>query len=446
MINSNYYSSRGFFLKVVLIFVLYLVLGIPSLRLSFLVEQRQNRNQDVQNEIAQSWGDPQMITGPILRIPYTTKRADSDGKELIQNHNIFITPKDVKLDVMQNAETRKRGIYEALLYQSNIKIKAEYDLTNVKGLDKVDSGQRWKDAQIFVGISDPKSVLLNMAKVDGEDIHFERGVPYTGLGKLAGMHANIPFFEQGDGTFSFELDFNLKGSQELSINPIAKNTEWVLKSDWHSPSFIGSILPESHDVRDDGFDSQWQLTEFNRSVPSSWTNGSYQINNQQFVGVRLLNPVNPYSKTQRSINYSMLIIALTFLFYFLNEIINKKKFHPVQYGLIGLALCLFYLILLSFSEHLGFDIAYFISGTMIISLISWYSWMALRNKKLTMLIFGELLLLYLYIFTLLQLEDMALLVGSIGLFVILALVMYLTRNINWYQKTELSSSKPSDND
>jgi inner membrane protein len=239
--------------------------------------------------------------------------------------------------------------------------------------------------------------------------------------------------------YNFNFDLKLQGSQFLGFAPLGRETDVQLASDWQDPSFSGSFLPESRNVTKDGFSAKWQVLELNRNYPQSWIG---DLNNdeiqQSSFGVDLLLPTNDYTKSIRSVKYALLAISLTFLTFFLVEIFNKNKVHPFQYILIGLALTLFYTLLISISEHSNFDIAYLVSSLVIISIIGLYSRAILHSAKQSIMLVVILTLTYTFVYITLQLQDYALLIGSIGLTSILAFTMYITRNINWY---ELSSVK-----
>jgi inner membrane protein len=229
--------------------------------------------------------------------------------------------------------------------------------------------------------------------------------------------------------FSFSID--VRGSEQVYFSPLGKTTSVSLSSTWPNPSFIGEFLPESREVNKTGFNAQWKVLHLNRSFPQAWVNSQQQLQSSNF-GVELLLPVDHYSNTLRSIKYAVLFVFLTFLVFFFIELFNKKQLHPIQYLLVGSALILFYLLLLSISEYLSFGLAYLISSLGICGLITGYTHGSLADKKITATVASFLVVLYGLLYILLQLQDYALLVGSLGLFLILAIVMYLTRKFNWY--------------
>ena len=232
----------------------------------------------------------------------------------------------------------------------------------------------------------------------------------------------------------FQFNLNLQGSRNLSFVPVGSTTDIRVVSSWSSPSFNGNFLPDEREVSDRGFTAHWRILKLNRNFPQSWTDDAYaqEIGAAAF-GVDLMLPLDDYQKSMRSAKYAVLTIALTFLIFFLVEVLTGRRIHPFQYILVGLALCLFYVLLISISEHTHFNFAYFISTAAIVSLISLYSTSVFRVGKYTVVLLGMLIGLYGFLFVTLQLADYALLMGSLGLLAILAATMYFTRNIDWYR-------------
>ena len=231
--------------------------------------------------------------------------------------------------------------------------------------------------------------------------------------------------------YRFSFDVELKGSQQLYFTPVGKETDVVLNSDWQTPKFDGAFLPDQHKTDKAGFKAHWNILNLNRNYPQSWTGSSYKLRDSSF-GVDLKLPVDNYQKSHRSIHYAILFIGLTFLVFFFIEIFQASGIHPIQYILVGIALVVFYTLLLSISEHIRFNYAFILSALATVALISMYVRAILGSLKMSLFIAGLLSMLYLFIFVIIQLEDLALLIGSIGVFVILGLVMYFSRKIDWY--------------
>ena len=224
---------------------------------------------------------------------------------------------------------------------------------------------------------------------------------------------------------------HLNGSERLNFEPIGSQTEVNMQSSWKDPKFSGNFITTTNEINETGFKASWKILSLNRNYPQQWADTSYAIGGSDF-GVDLFMPVDEYVKTSRSVQYAIMFIFLTFLVFLFTELMQKRRIHPIQYLMVGSALCLFYLLELSLSEHLPFNTAYIIAAAAIIILISGYTWLITKQTRITMILGSLLVALYGFLYTLLIQEDYALLVGSIGLFIILAAIMYISRNIRWY--------------
>ena len=235
----------------------------------------------------------------------------------------------------------------------------------------------------------------------------------------------------------YEMKIKLKGSQSINFSPLGKTTKVNLKANWGTPSFTGNYLPDNRNVTENDFSAQWQVLNLNRNysqVIVDYRNTSARDIDDSNFGVNLKVPVEQYQQSTRTAKYAILIILLTFTVIFFTEIMEKTRIHALQYLLVGLALCLFYSLLLSLSEHVGFNIAYLVSALLTIGLVGGYMLGIIRKKKPAFIMSGLLSVLYIYIFILIQLETFALLAGSLGLFVILAAVMYFSKKIDWFNE------------
>jgi inner membrane protein len=238
----------------------------------------------------------------------------------------------------------------------------------------------------------------------------------------------------------FSLHLNLNGSSEIRFTPVGEVTQVAMESPWSNPSFVGNFLPESRDISTDAFRAEWKVLNLNRNFPQAWVGGKYKVIESAF-GVRLFLPVDEYQKTSRTVKYAILFIALTFVSFFLSEVIAKVALHPIQYTLIGFALIVFYVLLLSISEHVAFNIAYAISSAAVIALVTAYSRWITSSNRIAIAISGVLVLLYTFLFVTLQLQDYAMLLGSVGLFLSVLLVMYLTRRVDWFALNKVSTGE-----
>jgi inner membrane protein len=286
-------------------------------------------------------------------------------------------------------------------------------------------------AEFVIGIDDlrgiEQQVVLNW---NNEKVSFNPGVSSSDIVE-SGINALIPLNPNDSTAYNFSLNLDLKGSQTLYFTPVGKVTDITLSSEWPDPSFNGAFLPDTRDVNDKGFSANWNVLHLNRNYPQIWKNNSFSIAESSF-GIDLLLPVDNYQKSYRSIQYAILFIGFTFLVFFFIEVLNKVFIHPIQYILVGVALVVFYTLLLSISEHLEYNLAFAVSAFATLLLIAGYVRAILKSGKLTLLISGILTVLYSFIFVIIQLQDYALLIGSIGIFLILGLVMYFSRKIDWY--------------
>lgn len=286
----------------------------------------------------------------------------------------------------------------------------------------------FKESFVSVGISDLRGIEEQVEiKWSKEKYAFNSGLLTNDISE-SGITAKIPI-NANDSVFEkiyFSLDILLKGSELIQFTPIGIETNVTIKSNWANPSFDGAFLPDQRVVNDTGFSAYWKLLHLNRNYPQKWENNQYHLVDSNF-GIKLIVPTDSYLKTDRAIKYAMLFIALTFLIYFFLELLNNVSVRPFQYILVGFALCMFYVLLLSISEHIPFNWAYLIASALTIGLIFWYSKSILKEKKLSALVGGTLTILYIFIFVIVQLEDYALLIGSVGLFMMLVIEMYYSK-------------------
>lgn len=439
--NKQSFSERNtVMIKAVFIAIITLLLLIPAAMISNLVYERQNTKNEAINEIGEKWGKEQTITGPFLTIPFTKhiKRyspKDSTDVWIERTDYLNMLPENLNISGSIAPEKRYRGIFEVIVYNSDISLDGDFSTLNIKDFDIEAKDLHLNNAFLSIGISDLRGIEEQIDLKWGENTKvFNPGTITTNI-ISSGINAplNISVNSNGDILSEpFALNVKLKGSEYLRFVPVGKITDVELKSDWSTPSFDGAFLPDHRTVSDSGFVANWNVLHLNRNYPQAWLNSEHRVQESAF-GVDLLLPVDNYKKSERSIKYAILFIGLTFLVFFFIEIINKKRVHPIQYILVGLALCLFYTLLLSISEHSSFNFAYLASSVLTIGLISAYTKTVLKSTSLTGLMSGILTILYLFIYVIIQLEDYALLMGSIGLFIILALVMYFSRKIDWYQ-------------
>ena len=425
--------------KMFVIGILILALLIPLGWISSLVTERQWRYEQVRRELSATWGGEQLLQGPILTIPYVERRRDDKGKESVWRHRAFFLPETLEIDGAIEPETRSRGIFRVLLYRVRVRVVGTFATPDF-GVRKVaPEDVAWNEATLSIGIPDLRGVQSD-PQIHWNDapLAFRPGPGPINL-YPSGMHALVPALADAAAKpHRFAFDVTLTGADALRFVPVGKDNRVTLTSSWPDPSFDGAYLPIERRVSPQGFDATWRVSYNARSYPQSWRTddpGSAPAPDPiaaSAFGVRLIESVSFYSKTDRSLKYAMLFLSLTFLTFLLFEVLAALRVHPLPYLLVGLALCLFYVLLLSLSEHLGFGIAYVVAAAATIVLIAGYARKVLCGGARSALLASGLAGLYGYLYVLLQLEDYALLLGSVGLFAVLATVMYVTRDVDWY--------------
>ncbi|MBN1765430.1 MAG: cell envelope integrity protein CreD [Sedimentisphaerales bacterium] len=415
-------------IKVMSIGLLVLVLLIPASMISRLMRERQARRDSVIQEINQKWDGSQTITGPFLTIPY--KSLYQKNKEFNKFQYIHILPETINITGQIDPQIRYRSLYEAVLYNTQLKIEGVFKIPT-QNLPDIDTKNiLWDKALFSLGITDMRGIQDTITVLFNEATY--KANPGLVTPDIANSGVQCPITlspTQKDHTFSLQL--NLNGSEQLQFIPVGETTSVTLRSTWPSPSFNGAFLPVTRDISDKGFSAAWNVLHLNRNFPQAWDGNQHKVSDSSF-GLKLLITADIYQKSIRLSKYALMFIVFTFSAFFLTEIINKKKVHPIQYLLIGLAVVLFYILLVSISEHLNFNIAYIISALAITTLITGYSKAILRSNLFAFTVCAILIILYAYLFIVIQLEDFALIMGSIGLFLVLTIIMYLTRKIDWY--------------
>lgn len=436
----NNWIKQSITIRLFTIGVIILLLLIPISMVESLITERQYRLNEAILEVSSKWGQKQTITGLVLTIPYKVYSKIYEGKKtekfrLVESKEYaHFLPEELLINGDISPEIRYRGIYEVIVYNSKLKLTGSFIKPNFENLKINENNILWEDAFISLGLSDLRSIQKSISiKWDNKQYFFNPGVESIDVIQN-GISTQIPI-KLNDSinkktAFSLTLDFN--GSSSLNFIPLGKQTKVNINSKWKNPSFIGAFLPDNRLMNTDGFSANWEIFHLNRPYPQNFKGAVQGINESSF-GVDLIVPVDEYQKSMRSAKYAVIFITLTFLIFFFVQILNGVKIHPIQYIIIGLALCVFYTLLIGLSEHIPFKYSYLISSLSIIGLITLYAKSLFSNKKLTMLILLILSILYLFIFTIIQLEDYALLMGSIGLFIVLATIMYLSRKINWYE-------------
>jgi len=428
-LKSNIYFKLG------TIVVLTLLLLIPASMVRSLIREREWTQQDAIEEVSGKWALGQTVTGPYLSIPYdryVKQFSEKDSTNIIVKIRdyIHVLPEKLEINGSINPEKRYRGIYEVVVYDSELMLSGHFRSIDLKDLDILPQNIHFDKTKLNLGVSDLKGIEKQIRlHWQNETLDFNSGVANNDL-VSQGINAALTRFNEGTLN-AFDLTINLKGSQYLQFLPLGKTTDVNIQSQWATPSFDGAYLPDSRNISEKGFEAHWNILHLNRNYPQIWTGSKYDPDHSRF-GTHLLLPVDRYKKSDRVAKYAILFLGLTFLVFFFVELLKKVFIHPIQYILVGLALVVFYTLLLAFSEHISFNSSYLIATILTLSIVSLYTYAILKSKTVAGLVLGILLILYLFIFTILQLEDYALLIGSVGIFIILSLVMYISRKIDWY--------------
>lgn len=426
-------SQNSVTFKLVIVGILAFVCLVPTFFMWALLSERTDRKNEAKKEITEKWGASQVIAGPILSLPYSKTTVDAQGFRRESSGVLNVLPQKLVHDGDMEPEIRSRGIFEAVVYKTKIRGQGTFQLPDFAYLNVKPAGIQWNKAYIAMGITDTRGIAEQASlQWNGSAISFEPGIKNPAAG-TNGMHAFVPI-DPSRKSFNFSYAFGLNGSEKLEFLPLGNDTEVSIKSAWSSPSFTGAYLPDKREIAEN-FSANWTVSSFGRSYPNQWIDSEVTAEtlSASRFGVSLIQNVDFYTQTDRAIKYAIMFIAITFLTFFLFEVLAKLKIHPFQYLLVGFALALFYLLLLSISERLGFLAAYGISTFATVCLITVYSAKVLRANKKALIMAALLFLLYTYLYIIVQLEDMALMSGSVLLFVLLALAMYMTRNIDWYR-------------
>ncbi len=428
--------KNNIYFKIGTIVIITLLLLIPASMIRSLIIERESTQNEAIREVSSKWGEEQTISGPLISIPYYRyikefSRKDSTEKIVQIKEFIHILPTELNISGNINPEKRYRGIYEIVVYNSKLSISGAFNNIDLASLDIQPRNILFDKAEFVIGINDlrgiEEQVILNW---NDQNIAFNPDVSSNDV-VMTGINALLNLDLKDSSAYNFSLELDLKGSQLLYFTPVGRVTNINLRSEWPNPSFKGAFLPDSREVSEKGFMANWNVLHLNRNFPQIWLGNRHSISDSSF-GIDLLLPVDNYQKSYRSIRYAILFIGFTFLTFFFIEVLNKVFIHPIQYILVGIALIVFYSLLLSISEYLKYNLAFIVSAISTLALIAGYVQAILKSGKLTLLISGILTVLYSFIFTIIQLQDYALLIGSIGIFIILGLVMYFSRKIDWY--------------
>jgi len=411
---------------------------------NILIEERAYRQKDVVQEINQKWGNEVMLYGPILKLPYKTYTETSTFNEKTKTYlketkthlnYAYIFPEKLDIDASVKSKTMHLGNFESAVFTSDMAITGNYKKPDLEGKGITNDDVIWEKASILFRTTNLKGIKNEMAvTINGTSYAFETNFnDSTSRNHLDELETEFLNEEVLKSNFKFNMNVTYDGSKQIQAIPVGKTTTMKMASNWADPGFIGNYAPddETRSITKDGFKVDWKVLSINRAFSQHYLNKVPSLKQFAF-GTKFVVLVDEYQKSERSAKYGFLVIGLTFLIFFLIQTMSKIHIHPFQYLMIGLALVMFYTLLVSISEHSNFLKAYLIAGISVVLLITLYSKSILKNFKFSALIGLSLTALYSFIYVIIQLENYALLVGSIGLFLILATVMYVSRKIDWH--------------
>lgn len=438
---------RFLFFKLAGIGVLIVLLHIPLGLTRGVLRERQNYRREAAHEITTTWGQSQTVIGPVLAVPYAYRsnvvRSKVVAGKVVQVEEVelvsataFFLPERLEVNGPVNAEQRHRGIYDVIVYSTQLQLSGQFQPDFAAAgiaADQID----WEKAELLVGVSDLRGVrsVSPVRITDGRTFAFESA---EGAARESfDLSAKIAGVSTGQ-KLDFAFDATLQGSERLDLVPVGKSTRVVLTSSWTEPSFGGASLPVKRSVGASGFSAEWESAHFSRGFGQSWTTRS--VDNREMVkkfrasrfGVAFTEPVDAYRLAERAQKYGVLFFVLVFSVFFLFEVTAGLRIHPLQYAMVGGALCLFFLGFLALSEIWPPSRAYGVAAGACTAMVALYAWSFLRTGWRTVVIAAGLGLTYGYLYFVLQSQDYALLAGTAALFATLALVMFCTRNINWY--------------
>ncbi len=431
--------------RILFLSLLILAMLIPLGMVEGVVQERTFRKQEVIAEVGEQWGPVQAVSAPVLVIPYDTleMRPRSDGTEIPTRIRHFATflPATSTIGAVSKVEKRHKSIYEVLVYGADIGMAGHFDAPDFQRWNVPPEQVHWNEASLAILLPGARALLSIAVEIDGKPQKVDAGLlPQHPRGQ--GLRADLKLDRARP--FDFSIDLALNGRDSLSIWPLGGQSEVDMSSDWPHPNFIGSPLPVKRDIGKDGFSGRWSINHLATGIPLSWRDGEFSLetSGMNVVGVALAEPGDVHQQTDRIVKYGLLVVALTFGTIFVIGLLKRDRVHLVQYLLIGAAIALFYLLLLSLAEQMSFGWAYLVASLVDIAIVAIYAGATIR--RLVGLLTGTILAaLHGYMYVLLQMESYALLSGTVGLLAILVLTMIATRKVDWYAIGDESAANPA---
>ena len=433
--------------KVLGVGVLALLMTIPLLQVRELVGERQQLREGAIAQIAQGWGGAQVLGGPVLVVPTVRQVtvAENQPPQWRAGSESMLADA-LKLDVAMAVETRSYGIYAAPVFVATVKLSGQFRAQDLAQFRRASDAQ-WQGgkAELRLPLGDLRGLQeVSELRINGQPARFESSAER--LGPWPNVVVPIDLDALGGQPIDVQITLKLAGTEALQLLPLARSTDVTMRAPWNDPSFVGAALPLEHRIDAQGFSAHWHLLDLNRSYGQHWTDIDSDMKaalQASAFGVQLYQPVDVYQRNVRAGKYGLLFIAMTFVAFFLFEVLKRLRVHPVQYLLVGAALATFYVVLLALSEQIGFGPAYALAAAAVAVLVGGYAMAVLRARRAGLLLGGVLGLIYAMLYGLIAAEQYALLIGALVLLAMVGLMMYLTRRIDWYAYTTTAAEPPA---
>jgi len=432
--------SRSMGVKLIVVCGLALLMTIPALFVGGLVEDRTMRAAEVVNKITGHVGGQQTFLGPTLAIPYNI--PPQLPTDFAKHGTYLVFPAQAAAVLKTKTEERRLSLFKVPVFQADLNFDATFDLTGVPAAAPQGDQLDWNRAEIVVGVSDPRGALADATlTIEGKTVtlvpaevaqDIYSGGDQSQRTKLALLGAKANSFAKPDTQFNVASTLRFSGAQRLALLAYGKTTHVAMQGDWPSPGFDGGFLPVARTVSASGFTAEWSVPFIARGVRAEGPSDSISGLDASALGVSFIEVADPYQSLNRSLKYAALFLGLLFLSYFVFEVTTGKRVHPAQYVLVGMAQIIFYLLLLSLAERIGFDLGFLFAGSATVALLSINAAWIFSSRLQGVRALAIFTLLYVLIYLLLRLEDNALLVGAVASFLVVAAAMYFTRGIDWY--------------
>ena len=432
-------SSGGF--KVAMLVALILLLLIPVSMIRSLVTERGYRADEAERSIMEGWGGNFTLYGPVMRIPVTEReerrtKTEKDGEKIeiiIHRRALWLMPKDARIEADFSAQKKKRGIFSVALFSGDVSLTGNFSFARAAEALSANQTLHADQAEIIIGLASQKGIRkIIKADWNGTELFFKPGSRAFSPYSDAGISAASPLVSAGGN--AFDIQFSVQGGKSVRLLPSGESTAARVSADWAAPSFQGGFLPGAHTLDENGFSAEWEISYLSRSIPLYWFSNENSVDarfSDELFGVDFYKVLDHYALNTRAIKYAILFLFIPFLTLFFLEVFSQKSIHPAQYLLSGLANVIFYLLLLSISEHLSFSLAYLIASAALTCMMTLYARSLLETWTRSAYMGLVMALLYLILYLTLNAEDWALLIGSIAAFVITGVVMILTRKLDW---------------